>query len=237
MTLLDGVPIDDAAGIAALGVEPAPLVAACLRTWFVATLASGAFHGDIHAGNVLVRANGTVALLDWGIVGRLDDDMARFFRRMLEGALGDESAWPEIATHIEASYGSGIRQVLPDTDDDTFIAFVRSQIEPMLITPFGQVDLRTMLIGDGGVDGKRAGTRTRREAVRNWWEERRRQRILMGSEGYGGAFDRASFLLAKQLVYFERYGKQYLPDVPLIDDPAAFAELLARTAPAAVVPA
>jgi hypothetical protein len=232
MTLLDGVPIDDEAAIVALGVDVVPLVQACLRTWFVATLASGAFHGDIHAGNVLVRAEGTIALLDWGIVGRLDATMARFFRRVLEGSLGDETAWPEIATHIEASYGSGIRTMLPSTDDATFVAFVRSQIEPMLVTPFGQVDLRTMLIGDSGVDGKRAGARTRREAVRNWWEERRRQRILMASEGYGGDFDRAQFLLAKQLVYFERYGKQYLPDVPLLDDPAAFRALLARTAPA-----
>lgn len=232
MSLLDGVPIDDEAAIAALGVDVVPLVQACLRTWFVATLASGAFHGDIHAGNVLVRADGTVALLDWGIVGRLDDPTARFFRLILEGSLGDESAWPEVAGHIEASYGSGIRQMLPSTDDDVFVAFVRSQIEPMLVTPFGQVDLRTMLIGDGGVDGKRAGARTRREAMRNWWEERRRQRILMATEGYGDDFDRATFLLAKQLVYFERYGKQYLPDVPLLDDPTAFRELLDRTAPA-----
>jgi hypothetical protein len=63
--------------------------------------------------------------------------------------------------------------------------------------------------------------------VRNWWEERRRQRAMMDSAGYGGDFDRAQFLLAKQLVYFERYGKQYLPDVPLLDDPAAFRALLA----------
>ena len=56
----------------------------------------------------------------------------------------------------------------------------------------------------------------------------------MASEGYGGEFDRAQFLLAKQLVYFERYGKLYLPDTPLIDDRDAFAELLRRTAPATV---
>ena len=235
MSLLDGVAVDDEAAVTALGIDMRPLLRDCLRTWFVATLASGAFHGDIHAGNILVRADGTVALLDWGIVGRLDADTARFFRRTLEGALGDETAWPEVADHIEASYGSGIREALGHPDDDTFVAFVRSQVEPMLITPFGQVDLRTMLIGDGAVDGKRAGARTRREALTNWWEERRRQRLVMASEGYGGDFDRAQFLLAKQLVYFERYGKLYLPDTPLIDDRDAFAELLRRTAPATVV--
>ena len=36
-----------------------------------------------------------VAVLDWGIVGRLDADMHHFFRRMIEAVLGDESAWPD----------------------------------------------------------------------------------------------------------------------------------------------
>jgi hypothetical protein len=30
-------------------------------------------------------------------------------------------------------------------------------------------------------------------------------------------FDRAGFLLAKQLMYFERYGKLFLSDTPLFD--------------------
>jgi predicted unusual protein kinase regulating ubiquinone biosynthesis (AarF/ABC1/UbiB family) len=230
MSLLDGVPIDDDVAIAALGIEIEPLVRSCLRTWFVSTLASGAFHGDIHAGNVLVSANGTIALLDWGIVGRLEAETAHFFRRMLEGALGDDAAWVDVAAHIEKTYGSGMRDLL-GFDDAAFVEFIRSQIEPVLVTPFGQVDLRTMLIGDGAVDGKRAGSRTKREAIANWWAERKRQQAFMAMEGYGGDFDRVQFLLAKQLVYFERYGKKYLPDVPLIDDPTAFRALLARTAP------
>jgi hypothetical protein len=111
-------------------------------------------------------------------------------------------------------------------DDDQFTAFVRSQVEPLFTVPFGQVDLRTMLIGDGASDGKRAGQRTRIEALRNWWSERKRQQALMDLEGYGSGFDQATFLLSKQLVYFDRYGKQFLPDTPLLDDPAVFRALL-----------
>jgi hypothetical protein len=125
------------------------------------------------------------------------------------------------------TYGAGMLDAL-GVDDDQFTAFVRSQIEPLFHLPFGQVDLRTMLIGDGAIDGKRAGQRTRAESVRNWWSERKRQRqqALMDLEGYGGGFDQATFLLSKQLVYFERYGKQLLPDTPLLDDPAVFRALL-----------
>ncbi|MEY2421811.1 MAG: hypothetical protein QOI95_1878 [Acidimicrobiaceae bacterium] len=225
MELLDGVPVDDAKAIAALGVDATPLLQECLRIWFATTLCAGAFHGDIHAGNLLVRANNTLAVLDWGIVGRLDATTALFFRRMIEGVLGDVDAWSDVAEHVKATYGAGMLDAL-GIDDDQFVAFVRSQIEPLFLLPFGEVDLRTMLIGDGAADGKRAGQRTRTEAVRNWWTERKRQQALMDLEGYGSGFDQATFLLSKQLVYFERYGKQFLPDTPLLDDPAAFRALL-----------
>ena len=36
------------------------------------TVAYGVFHGDLHAGNVLVNADGDFALIDFGIAGRLD---------------------------------------------------------------------------------------------------------------------------------------------------------------------
>ena len=225
MQLLDGVPVDDAIAIAAIGVDPTPLLHECIRVWFATTLCTGAFHGDVHAGNVVVRADGTMALLDWGIVGRLDAATALFFRRMIEGVLGDEDAWVDVAAHVKATYGAGMLDAL-GLAEDQFTQFVRGQVEPLFHVPFAQLDLRTMLIGDGAADGNRAGQRTRREAVQNWWSERKRQQALMDTDGYGGGFDQATFLLSKQLVYFERYGKLFLPETKLLDDPAVFRALL-----------
>ena len=225
MQLLDGVAADDAPAIAALGVDPTPLLLECIRVWFATTLCTGAFHGDVHAGNILIRADGTMALLDWGIVGRLDETTSLFFRRMIEGALGDAEAWTDVATHVRSQYGDGMLDAL-GVGEEQFTDFVRAQVEPLFHVPFAELDLRTMLIGDGAADGKRAGQRTRREAVQNWWAERKRQQALMDTEGYGGGFDQATFLLSKQLVYFERYGKLFLPDTKLLDDPAVFRALL-----------
>ena len=42
----------------------------------------------------------------------------------------------------------------------------------------------------------------------------------------GIAFDRQMFLLTKQLAYFERYGKLYLGDLPLLHDPEVFRAFL-----------
>src|SRR3954454_1635381 len=225
MELFDGVPVDDVDGVAGLGVDAAPLLHECIRAWFATTLCAGAFHGDVHAGNVLVRPNGTLGLLDWGIVGRLDASTSTFFRRMIEGVLGDDDAWDEVAAHVRSTYGEAMFDAL-GVDDAQFTQFVRSQVEPLFSVPFRELDLRTMLVGDGAADGKRAGERSKSEAIRNWWIERKRQRSLMDSEGYGGGFDQATFLLSKQLVYFERYGKLFLPETSLLDDADAFRALL-----------
>ena len=39
-------------------------------------------------------------------------------------------------------------------------------------------------------------------------------------------FDRGYFLLGKQLMYFERYGKLFLADMPILSDRAFIASLL-----------
>ncbi len=105
------------------------------------------------------------------------------------------------------------------------IAFVRSMIEPLFQLPFGQVDLRTMLIN--GPQTPRPGERaTIRQRLHHWRVERRFQRTIAESGGAGSSFDRGTFLLSKQLVYLDRYGKLYLPDTPLLWDPTVFRALL-----------
>jgi len=47
-----------------------------------------------------------------------------------------------------------------------------------------------------------------------------------GASADGIAFDRQMFLLTKQLAYFERYGKLYLGDLPLLHDPEVFRRFL-----------
>ena len=69
-----------------------------------------------------------------------------------------------------------------------------------------------------------------------WKSERRRRRELLDSGVAETPFDRGMFLLGKQLVYFDRYGKMFLPDVPLMWDRAAFERLLAEPVVPAEIP-
>ena len=46
-------------------------------------MVAGVFHADPHPGNVLVRADGTLALIDFGSVGRLDSQQQSALLRAL----------------------------------------------------------------------------------------------------------------------------------------------------------
>ena len=69
--------------------------------------------------------------------------------------------------------------------------------------------------------------RSLRAVVRRVAAQRRLRRLAHESGGLQSDFDRASFLLGKQLMYFERYGKLFMADVPLMKDRDFFVELLA----------
>jgi aarF domain-containing kinase len=239
MDFLDGVPVDHAEAIDALGVDPAPLVQECVKAWFATALCTGAFHGDVHAGNLLITPDGFLGVLDWGIVGRLDDETQHFFRRVVEGAMGDESAWGEVWEHAKAIYGPVIQDQSGMTDEQMAV-LVRMQIEPIFSKPFGEIDLTGLLMTpEAGGPATTAATAPDRDPATPmstfefWRSERRRRRALMASGVNETAFDRGMFLLGKQLVYFDRYGKLFLPDVPLLWDRDAFERLLAEP----VVPA
>ncbi|MFT4200321.1 ABC1 kinase family protein [Gordonia sp. (in: high G+C Gram-positive bacteria)] len=75
--------IDDAAAVKAAGHDG---VALC-RTLFLSLMESafhgGLFHGDLHAGNVLVDEDGKLVLLDFGIVGRFTPRTRRILRQLV----------------------------------------------------------------------------------------------------------------------------------------------------------
>ncbi|MFC7547889.1 ABC1 kinase family protein [Plantactinospora sp. GCM10030261] len=90
MDRLPGTPLGQAGDLlAALPVaRRRETAAALLDTMLDQVLERGLFHVDVHPGNVLVAENGSVGLLDFGSVGRLDGTTRRALGRLLL-ALGD----------------------------------------------------------------------------------------------------------------------------------------------------
>ena len=219
MSFLDGVAIDDLDAIEVLGHDPAPLVQELLRCWFLTGIRFGMFHGDIHAGNLMLLRDGRIGMIDWGIVGRLDGPTHRLFRRFVEAVLGDATAWPEIVAFLSEMApfagdedGSGARDI-PDE--------AKEEIESLLTRPFGQVDLTGAFSGPGNGPiggGRRAAPRTKAERRQRRAKLKQMRQRVIGTGFADTGFAQANFMLFKQLLYFERYGKLYLADSALMGD-------------------
>jgi len=238
MDLLDGVPIDDLAQVADLGTDPGPLVEEVVRSFFVQVVRWGTFHGDAHAGNMLLLRDGRIGIVDWGIVGRLDPATHRFVLRLLAAALGEVDAWDEVTDHLVKTYGPALG-VAVGMDQQQMAVFIRQLVEPTLTRPFGEVSLAGMLqtvqLQLAKAQGVEAHRRSFRSIIRRLRFQRRVRRMADASGGLFSEFDRGTFLLSKQLMYFERYGRLFLADVPLLNDQAFFKSLL-QDAPAFAEP-
>jgi predicted unusual protein kinase regulating ubiquinone biosynthesis (AarF/ABC1/UbiB family) len=229
MEFLDGIPVDDLARIADFGLDPKPMVEQVVRAWFITAVRWGMFHGDVHAGNLMVLRDGRIGVLDWGIVGRLDPATHHYFRRILEAALGDESAWADVAAFTAQQYGAVISEM--ELDEAQLTAMVRGLLEPMLTQPFGQVSLAALMQApQDAINQSRhldPDDRSWRALLRRLRYQRRLQAIVEAEGVAGSEFDRGTFLLTKQLLYFERYGRLFLADTSLLDDREFFTRLLA----------
>ena len=221
MEYLDGVPIDDLSQIESLGLNPAPVIDQLIRGFFTMTVRWGTFHGDVHAGNVMLLCDGRIGVIDWGIVGRLDPATHKFFVRLLAAVLGEEAAWRDVTDFVIANYGDELRQAVAMTDDEMAL-FMRSMIEPLLLRPFGEVSfadmLMTLQVRVAEANGVSWQHRSWKELLRRIRMQRRLHRLAMAGGGLMTEFDRANFLLAKQLMYFERYGRLYLQDRPILSE-------------------
>jgi ubiquinone biosynthesis protein len=83
MERLDGFSWDDVAGMREAGVDTTLVVRALMVSFLEGAALFGVFHGDLHGGNLFVRPDGRVALLDYGITGRLDEPRRLAFLRLL----------------------------------------------------------------------------------------------------------------------------------------------------------
>ena len=225
MEFFDGVPVDDLERIAEYGFDPAPVVTQTVKGFLMTAVRWGFFHGDVHAGNLLLLRDGRVAVIDWGICGRLDADTHHFFRRICEAGLGDDTAWADIAAHTIKQYGALLEEGLGMGHDDV-TAFMKLTLEPLLRAPFGEVSLVAILNAPQAKVAEAKGLEVERRSVRSVlkrFREQRKLRLMAEAEGIiESDFERGLFLLTKALMYFERYGKMYMNDVSIFGDEEFF---------------
>lgn len=75
MDYVEGFPLDDLESIDEHGLDRARIVRVGLEAVLAQIFEFGLFHGDPHPGNLHVTPDGKIALLDFGIFGRIDEHL------------------------------------------------------------------------------------------------------------------------------------------------------------------
>ncbi len=130
MEELHGFPWGDPASMRDAGIDTAAVLRSSLISFLEGALLYGVFHGDLHGGNLLVQADGTVALLDFGITGRLDPAKRQAFLRLEVGASTNN-----VTAQVEALRDLGA--LPPDIDVARVIADLgldRPAVDPTTLT-------------------------------------------------------------------------------------------------------
>jgi predicted unusual protein kinase regulating ubiquinone biosynthesis (AarF/ABC1/UbiB family) len=127
MELCDGMKVTDRGALEAAGIDPADVVQDLMRIYVRMILAAGFFQADPHPGNLFVRPNRQIVLLDFGLAKALPEGfglglfelmfsmmtlneaaMIRAFQELgFETRTGDPSTFVEIARRMMRRSDSG----------------------------------------------------------------------------------------------------------------------------------
>ncbi|QBX36941.1 2-polyprenylphenol 6-hydroxylase [Brevundimonas sp. S30B] len=133
-----GLPMTDPAAAEQPGLDRNALADNVVRAFLVQALDHGAFHADLHEGNLFASAPAEVMAVDFGIVGRLGPAERRYLAEILWGFLSRD--YDRIArVHFEAGY------VPPQHSVQAFAQALRAVGEPVIGKQASQVSMGRLL--------------------------------------------------------------------------------------------
>jgi ubiquinone biosynthesis protein len=140
MTLewIDGVKIAKVDELRAAGHDLNKLAEKLVLTFLRQAISEGFFHADMHQGNLFVKADGTIAAIDFGIMGRINRQARFWLAEILYGlTTGNYKRVAEI--HFEAQYVPSYHNV------DEFATALRAVGEPTRGKPVSELSVGQML--------------------------------------------------------------------------------------------
>ncbi|MEZ5974550.1 MAG: AarF/UbiB family protein [Planctomycetota bacterium] len=138
MEYLPGFPVSDRDRILREGLDPGDVALTGARAFLDMVFRDRLFHADPHPGNVLLLPDGSVGLLDFGMVGRLDEDTLDDLVDLLIGFVRSDA---DTITRAVLRLGS-----VPGDCDETALRRELTELQEELAgTPFGQLDAAQML--------------------------------------------------------------------------------------------
>jgi ubiquinone biosynthesis protein len=138
MEWLDGIKLNDREALIEAGQDCHALAAILVRSFLRQAVVDGFFHADLHHGNLFALADGRIAAIDFGIMGRIDRRARVWLAEILYGLItGDYRRVAEI--HFEAQY------VPPHHSVEEFATALRAAGEPIRGLPVKDISVGRML--------------------------------------------------------------------------------------------
>lgn len=153
------------------------------QAWIEAAFEHGFFHGDLHAGNLMVDLQGRAVFLDFGIMGRLTNEHRHVLRKGLPRVFSHN----DFSEAAHAFYSMGA-EVDPTTVDRA-CAELGEKLKPILSRPLAEFSFADLFVSIVQVG------------------DRHRVQLPIGM-----------ILIAKVLLYIDRYIKQMAPDWAMMND-------------------
>lgn len=75
MEYIEGIKISDLSALEGAGIDRALVARRGADAFLKMVLKDGFFHGDLHPGNILILPDNIICLIDYGIVGRVDEEL------------------------------------------------------------------------------------------------------------------------------------------------------------------
>lgn len=133
-----GMPLTDPRAAEQPGLDVNALADHVVRAFLSQALDHGAFHADLHEGNLFCHAPAELTAIDFGIVGRLGPSERRYLAEILWGFISRD--YERIArVHFEAGY------VPPEHSVEAFAQALRAVGEPVIGKQASQVSMGRLL--------------------------------------------------------------------------------------------
>lgn len=135
---MDGIPVADIPALDAAGVDRRQIARTGAQVVLKMMLEDGFFHADPHPGNVFVLPGGRIAVIDFGMVGRLSPVRRAEVVSLLFGLVEHD---PERVTEVLLEWTQR-----PDVDEEQLATDIDAFVDRYHGVPLGQLDLAGMLL-------------------------------------------------------------------------------------------
>ncbi|WP_431029710.1 ABC1 kinase family protein [Lysinibacillus sp. LZ02] len=133
MEWIEGSRVTDIAFLNTHQIDRQQLAARVFHLFLEQVLEGGQFHADPHGGNILIKPDGTIVLIDFGMIGSITSAQAQYVSKLVEGIIFKN--YDQVLDSLEE-----LHFLLPHANRQLLADAIRRLVEAYESNDFKQVD-------------------------------------------------------------------------------------------------